>query len=395
MYKLCGGTFFVLLLHSRKSGIERELLRDMLKIFNPDIYIDEKYFKEKTKKFKQCKEHSSLTDSFEEAAMQNKMTDDINDRYDKLLAKMTKFIDKHIDIGSDTQKDKILVKALLEVIRQDESIANNQEFYILSNGKTATKEQLISIKTIYLPSFILGILYYVMMNIKDNREGLETYNKWCPQLGSRDDRKYIANIGENSNRQVELMSERNLNDYYELLYLTGEHTVFYVKRLSADDNYDIANTTIIFDDTIDDSEREAYLEFSSIHQDVKKIKELIDDCNDLICCANKYHGSVNKGDVELLSKNKNDFFQKWLFYPYRFANSSIQEWVDFIFLKFEQSKIIDINNIAVEPIPIKMNITQIPVMNFKVPKVHYLGSKEDDNTSDQGANNNTLKGKNK
>ena len=393
MYKLCGGTFFILLLNSRKRGIERELLRDMLKIFKPDIYIDESTFKEQTKKFKQCKDHSSLADPFEDGAMQNKMTDDINARYDKLLAKMTKFIDKHIDIGSDIHKDELLVKALLEVILHDKSIPDNQEFYILSNGKTATKEQLISIKTIYLPSFILGILYYVMMNIKDNREGLETYNEWCP--GSRGDRKYIANIGENSTIQVKLMSEPNSDDYYELLDLTGEQTVFYAKRLSTDDNYDIANTTIILDDTIDDSEREAYLEFSDIHQDVKKIKELIADCNDLICCANKYHGSVHKGDVELLSKCKYDFFQKWLFYPYRFANSSIQEWVDFIFLKFEQSKIIDINNIVVEPIPIKMNITQIPVMNFKVPKFHCLGSKEDDNTSDQGANNNTLKGKNK
>ena len=121
MYKLCGGTFFVLLLNSRKKGIERELLRDMLKIFKPDLYIDESSFKEQTKKFKICKEHSNLATPFEEAATRKKMTDDINGHYEELLAKMTKFIDKHIAVGSDTQKEKILVKAVLEVIEASHS----------------------------------------------------------------------------------------------------------------------------------------------------------------------------------------------------------------------------------------------------------------------------------
>ena len=69
-----------------------------------------------------------------------------------------------------------LVKAVLELIEQDKSIPDNQQFYILPDGKPVTKEQLVYIKTVYLPSFILGVLYYVMMNIKDNREGVETYD---------------------------------------------------------------------------------------------------------------------------------------------------------------------------------------------------------------------------
>ena len=215
MYKLCGGTFFVLLLNSRKKGIERDLLRDMLKIFKPDLYIDESSFKEQTKKFKICKEHSNLATPFEEAATRKKMTDDINGHYEELLAKMTKFIDKHIAVGSDTQKEKILVKALLEVIEQDNSIPKDQDFYIQPDGKSVTKEELVSLKKAFLPSFLLGVLYYVMINIEDNMDGAETYDEWCPKPDSGTQRKYTANLGEKSNKQIELINTPEKNDYCE------------------------------------------------------------------------------------------------------------------------------------------------------------------------------------
>ncbi len=204
MYKLCGGTFFVLLLNSSKRSKETDLLRDMLKIFKPSLYIDESSIKEQTKKFKICKEHSNLATPFEEAAMMKEMKDGINDHYEELLTKMTKFIDKHID--SDNHKDEILVKAVLEVIEQDESINNDQEFYICPNGKSVTKKQLIPIKMICLPSFILGILYYVLMNIKDNKDGAATYDEWCPKPTSGTRRKYTANLGIKSTRQIELLN---------------------------------------------------------------------------------------------------------------------------------------------------------------------------------------------
>lgn len=392
MYKLCGGTLLVLLLNSRKAEIkETSILEAMLKLLNPNLFINKSTLKEQTKKFKICKEHSNLATPFEEEAMQNVMTECILSHYDELLVSMTKFIDDNIDTVSDTHKDEILVKAVLDVIEQDNSIPMDQEFYILPEGKSVTKERLISIQKVYLPSFILGVLYYVMMNIKDNKEGTETYEKWCPKPDSGTIRKYTANIGENSSRQVVLINTSDEYDYYELLDLAGEQITLYVKPIPTDDDYDIITTTVIVTDTIDDSEKEDYLKLKGSLYDIKKIKELITDCNELICCVNKYRNSANRDEVNKLSRTKFDFFHKWLFYPYKFEGSLIQKWGDFILSKIEQSETIDISNRTVTPTPIKLNITKVPVMKYKTQKFHCLNSTEENGTTNQRENNKTEK----
>lgn len=380
MFKLCGGTLLVLLLHSRKTGSkETAFLSDMLKVLDTNLYINNITIKEQTKKFKICKEHSNLATPFEEAAKQKVMTDRILRHYDELLVSMTKFIDENIDMDPDTHKDEILVKAILEVIEQDKSISDNQEYYILPNGKSVTKEKLASIEKVYLPSFLLGILYYVMMNIKDNLEGAETYDEWCPKPDSGTRRKYTANIGEKSTRQVVLINTSDEYDYYELLDLDGERIMFYVKPIPSDGNYDIATKTIVVADRIEDDEKEDYLELPCSLHDSKKIIKLITDCNVLICTANKYRNSVKEDEVNKLSQTKFDFFYKWLFYPYRFDDMLMQKWVDFILSKIEQSETIDIENRMVIPIPIKMNITQVPVMKFKTQKIKINNNEEKKN----------------
>ena len=181
MYKLCSGTLLVLLVHSSIKGTkETSLLIDMLKVLKHDIYIDNSTLKEQTKKLKICKEHSSLATPFEDTSMQIILNDDIENNYTKLLKRAVEFTNSYIDTNSEIHKDELLVKALLEVIEKDNSISDQQQFYILPNGKSVKKCKLPSMAKFYLPSFLLGILYYVIMNIKDNKEGAEKYNEWCP-----------------------------------------------------------------------------------------------------------------------------------------------------------------------------------------------------------------------
>lgn len=50
MYKLCGGTLLVILMHSSiKNTTETVLLSDISKILKPKIYIDNGTIKEQTK----------------------------------------------------------------------------------------------------------------------------------------------------------------------------------------------------------------------------------------------------------------------------------------------------------------------------------------------------------
>lgn len=394
MYRLCGGTFFVLLSNSKKKGKETDLLRDMLKILNPNVFFGRSNIKEQTKKFKLCKEHSCLATDFENSELQEKITNDIYDSYSELLKKTNDFIDNYIDTKSITHKAEILVKAVLEVIEQDDSISADQEFYILPNGESVTKGRLVFIKKVYLPSFILGVLYYVMMNIEDNKEGAETYDEWCPKPNSGTKRKYTANIGENSHRQIVVIKNSGDYDGDEISYLPCEINTLYLKPSPASEEYCIINPPLIIADSIDINEKEEYLELSVSCCDYKKLKEFVDDCNELICCVNKYRNSVKHDELLKLGKTKQNFFNKWLFYPHRFESRSIREVIDPILALIEKNKIIDINNIVREVIPIELNLKEIPVMKIKIPQYHYLVRMERDNTSDQRANNNKLEEKN-
>ena len=389
MYKLCGGTFFVLLLNSKKEGVETDILCNMLKILRPNMFFSKTVIKEQTKKFKLCKDHSNLATEFENSEVQEMLTEDIEFRYDELLGRTNTFIDNYIDTTSITHKAEILVKAVLEVINQDDSIPVDQEFYILPNGKSVTKKRLASINKVYLPSFVLGILYYVMMNIKDNKEGVKTYDRWCPQLASGTKRKYIANIGENSNRKIVLIKKPDEYAHYELMELSGEKIRLYVKPLPSDSDCDITTTTIMATDTIEEFAKEDYIELFVSPQEDKKIKELIDDCNELICCVNKYHGSTNKADIATLSQTKKHFFYKWLSFPHKFKDDSVQKWSDYILSKIEHNKAIDINNITINPV--KLNISELPVYHlddhFKRPKYHFPNGAEVKTSSDQQIKN--------
>lgn len=307
MYKLCGGTLLVLLLHSRKKRItETALLQGMLKVLHNDIYIYNNTLKEQTKKFKICKEHSNLATPFEDATIQNMIADTINNNYNELLEMTSEFINNYIDNDSKIHKDELLIKAVLELIEQDNSISSDQEFYILPNGKTVKKSKILSMTKFYLPSFLLGILYYVIMNIKDNKEGAETYNEWCPKPESGTKRKYIANIGENSKKTILLI--KTLEEYTssELLALTDELSILYVKKIQTE-KVDATKIPIIFSKEINNGIIDDYYKLELNPKDYDKAINFIDTYNKLIDYVNKYSHSHTYDELKLLSDIKSKF----------------------------------------------------------------------------------------
>ncbi len=67
--------------------------------------------------------------------------------------------------------------------------------YIEPNGEKKKKAALGDLKEVCLPSFLLGVWHYVVVNRKDNGIGKKTYDMWCPSAG-RGQRKFTAHIGE-------------------------------------------------------------------------------------------------------------------------------------------------------------------------------------------------------
>lgn len=267
----------------------------------------------------------------------------------------------------------------IEVIEKDNSISDQQQFYILPNGKSVKKCKLPSMAKFYLPSFLLGILYYVIMNIKDNKEGAETYNEWCPKPKSGTQRKYIANIGETSTKQLILLNSPDEYSYHELLELADEAITFFVKKIPFNDDYDIATTPIIFSDKIDSCKKDDYLEFLINSHDYHYITSFINDFNKLISYISKYQNSNNKEEINLLGYAKQDFFRIWISFPRRFDNNSVQEWFKNTLDKVEKSKIIDINNVTIAPTFINPDPQKIFLnLNHPTQKIHYKYLKDEE-----------------
>jgi hypothetical protein len=113
---------------------------------------------------------------------------------------MTEFAAMFLETGTAVQKDVRLVKALIDLIEQDDSIQPNEEFYIEENGGKIKKTALGGLNDVCLPAFLLGVWHYVVVNRKDNSVGKATYDDWCPENGGAP-RTYSGNMGKRSRQK--------------------------------------------------------------------------------------------------------------------------------------------------------------------------------------------------
>ncbi len=214
--RLCGGTFFTLLLQARKQRTkarehrkgERDGLADtdvlvgLLKVFNPD-YLEPtastmSTFKTNTSDYKSCKISNSTYLPFEDTAAFDSR---VKSNYAAPLGAMYEFVDRFIDVGTSAEKDIRLVKALLELIDSDQSIDNEQVFYICEDGSPRTKDMVRGETIICLPAFLLGVWHFVLVNRKINTMGRTTYDRWCPPNRGAE-RKYAGSMGDSITRPI-------------------------------------------------------------------------------------------------------------------------------------------------------------------------------------------------
>jgi len=221
--RLCGGTFFTLLLQARKPrmGVRKHYMGEsdglsdpaaliaLIKVMVPDYIAPTASmmgtFKGNASDFKTCKISSSAYLPFKDSAALNTFDDRIKTDYGSAMEAMSKFVATFIDAGMSTQKDEYLVKALLKLIEKDDSIDDGQAFYTCADGSTATKSDLLVALEYCLQSFLLGIWHFVLLNRQDNKVGKATYDVWCPSRGGAE-RIYTATLGETITRRISVYS---------------------------------------------------------------------------------------------------------------------------------------------------------------------------------------------
>lgn len=220
-YTLCGGTFFTLLLHTRKQrmGVREHYLGKSDGLSDPAVLLGlskivapewqdppsgaDKTVKANTSRYKSCKAGAGAYFPFEDASAMASFDERIKKSYPVSLAAMNGFVDSFLETSTQTKKDEYLVKALVEVISVDSSISNQTPFYINEDGTARTKQDICSDEQFCFQSFLLGVLHFIIMQRQDNRVGASTYDAWCPPRNGGE-RLYTAGIGEHSTRNISL-----------------------------------------------------------------------------------------------------------------------------------------------------------------------------------------------
>lgn len=221
-YRLCGGTYFTLLLRARKQrmGVREHykgisdgmadpiLLMALTEIAIPDYRTPDASMmstvKSATSRYKSCQANGGTYFPFSDGAVIASFDQRIKTDYKHCLAAMNSYVEDYIDVLGETKKDEYLVKALVEVIAADTTIDTNQLFYVCEDGSVLTKSQICAASELCLQSFLLGIWHYIIVFVQDNKVGADTYNDWCPARGGAP-RDYTVALGENSTRAITLL----------------------------------------------------------------------------------------------------------------------------------------------------------------------------------------------
>lgn len=208
--RLCGGTFFTLVLQALRQRMKArehyagdsdglsdpEVLVGLIKVINPD-YADpgKENLKGTANNYKACKTSNSTYLPFDDEQVVSAFDSVVRTDYQIALNGMIGFVNDFLDVGETVHKDVNLVRALIDLIQQDQTIKAGDELFIGPNGEKKKKAALGDLKEVCLPSFLLGVWHYVVLNRRDNSVGRMTYDAWCPS-NDRAPRKYTAHMGE-------------------------------------------------------------------------------------------------------------------------------------------------------------------------------------------------------
>ena len=211
-FRLCGGTLFTLIIEASLpkpsnseiySGTENYitdeiLLTDLLRIAMPSLPA---LVSNDALRFKQCVGKTSRKLKTAKGEIGVALTKRLDSEYSACYQAMTTFISKFLD--QPQGKDQKLVRALLELIEQDQSIAPTQAFRVSPWGKAISKSDMAEMVVINIPSFLLGVLHFSLTEILDNSVGQETYNTWCPKSSTEHERRYYqGHMGEKITRKI-------------------------------------------------------------------------------------------------------------------------------------------------------------------------------------------------
>lgn len=210
---LCGGILFSLILQARKTrtkardklyggsdGLkDTDVMMGLVKVVTGDCFTSSQgnTFAKCTTQFKTCQDYGTTYIPFTDSSVVSTFNSSVKQKDPDLLKRMSEFINKYIN----ELRSEWLVKALFEVIQNDNEIDPNTPFAVSSKIETAKKD-LDNITEVELPIFLIAVFSFILNERKENSKGRSTFETWHTQSGPKAPWKYKANVGATIERSV-------------------------------------------------------------------------------------------------------------------------------------------------------------------------------------------------
>ena len=238
---LCGGTYFTLILEARgqRTGQRGRYQGEQDGLSQSDTLVglgkvvyneyipprNQQTFRTNVNAYRTCTDDgSNLSFLFPDRV--SAFNDRIRSAYLTALKAMCDFVNTFLEVGTSINKEIWLVKAILDLIENDESIPGEQKFFIGNGGQGIKKFTLRQMSDFSLQPLLLGVWHYVVVNRPDNRSGKDTFDRWCPSRG-RSERKYEGNMGSGIERMlnVEVMTAPTSDEIVKDKAMATDHEV--------------------------------------------------------------------------------------------------------------------------------------------------------------------------
>lgn len=214
-YRLCGGTFFVLLLQARKQRTasrknamgekdnlsDSNVLEGLIRVAIPNyVSTGGRSIKTYTSSYKSCKLSANDYIPFDKSGLISAFDRLVQTNYTQALLRMCDFVAAYIAGGA---MQDWLVAAILELIESDDSIDGEEMFFVLPNGETQSKSEMGETSEIFLQAFLLGVWHFILIKRSDNKVGLDTFDAWHRKASTPHGiRKFTSDIGKSKIREM-------------------------------------------------------------------------------------------------------------------------------------------------------------------------------------------------
>ena len=208
--RLCGGTFFVLLLRAKRTRAKKEiqkvgnggvtnpeLLKSLILFFDPDYIAPVGTSLEtNTSLYKSCEISYADCLPFSDVALINAFDRKMKTAYRNELATMKLLADFFLTTEKSAKMQE-LVYGVLNLIKDDDTIKPQDTFYVLPDGTSVSKADLLTITDVNLYALLLGVWHYILLNRKDNTIGKPTLEDWQRHPAEKGDKHiFVSKIGD-------------------------------------------------------------------------------------------------------------------------------------------------------------------------------------------------------